>query len=816
MTEEESYRNVQSVIKYLRTLKNKFNVLLFDFRDPQTRIQLANLLCKNLINLFFLKKSKKEILERCDSIIGTKIHINSADDFKDGYAFFALLHFLTYSNIHFDIERDFRGIDFNNLKEKFRKANVPMIINENMFNYQEKTKENPIFYQLQFIFDELDHRAQTTKPSFVVVERLLKALKELQKVKTLSSHIYTISSRAKNESVKYHINSSINLTDFKKQSHYEKGHPKSLDYGLKDLRKLKNKEEERMANIDSVLNNGSDPLNYWNQSQNEFELIKDLKIENDLFYQDGLLNIKKETQIESKNAFKYPIDSSKVDYKSNLIDDLKKIKSQNVFKQKSIAKEEQEDLYKIYIYNEEQNKWEFNIKEFNRFGNDKGIYTNIVTHTAVRLVLFFNTKETDLITLNSKFLKKKYPNINDDQIFVYALTHDNVDSISYATPVFLFLHVPQKPKVKNITLIVTQIYSYLFSISNDQIFLLNEDIGPKPQLTVGLLDNLEPKIEATELIYNISKGLNIQTNATSNLIFLVDYDISLYDSKISEFLTNKGKFATSIKSKFPTIKIVPINCRSNLNFFHEILEDLPTNSQYLMSELSTILMSFPHYEISSLYLKIKAQPLIYHLKILERIIIDRFNKLILIDAANAYENLLDEFAFFTPKNDNEISEIYRLIIYPNLKEKSREILTQKLEKFSKSQIGILKKIVNKKIYWEPEQISVIQNSFFLFQKEAFYNYIIISRFGRIADLIYNDYGAQILRNQEKEDKTKIREIFNVFLLKIKKRQMEKEKDMKNDLIKSTKYVMKESEMIKDQEILIGVGQSLEDFIEQDF
>ena len=104
----------------------------------------------------------------------------------------------------------------------------------------------------------------------------------------------------------------------------------------------------------------------------------------------------------------------------------------------------------------------------------------------------------------------------------------------------------------------------------------------------------------------------------------------------------------------------------------------------------------------------------------------------------------------------------------------------------------------------------------MFQKEVFYNYIIISRFGRIADLIYNDYGAQILRNQEKEDKTKIREIFNVFLLKIKKRQMEKEKDMKNDLIKSTKYVMKESEMIKDQEILIGVGQSLEDFIEQDF
>ena len=94
LTDEESEQNIENVIQYLKTLKNKFKILLFDFKDQEKKISSALLLCKNLLNLFFIKKPRAEMLERANILIGSKISVEKVEDFSNGDAFYGLLHFL--------------------------------------------------------------------------------------------------------------------------------------------------------------------------------------------------------------------------------------------------------------------------------------------------------------------------------------------------------------------------------------------------------------------------------------------------------------------------------------------------------------------------------------------------------------------------------------------------------------------------------------------------------------------------------------------------------------------------------------------------
>ena len=180
--------------------------------------------------------------------------------------------------------------------------------------------------------------------------------------------------------------------------------------------------------------------------------------------------------------------------------------------------------------------------------------------------------------------------------------------------------------------------------------------------------------------------------------------------------------------------------------------------------------------------------------------------------------LLDEFTFFTPQNDNDFNQRYRTIIYNRIKESPNMIneLSNKLESASEELVSILNhNIIFTKLYWENHQISIIRNSYFLLLDEVFYNIIFICKFGRLADIIYQDL-HNILDKQKIKDQKKIESSFEKYIIKITERNKEVTKDLKKDIIKSTKYVMKETENLKDREVLVGIGQQLEDIIDQDF
>lgn len=142
-------------------------------------------------------------------------------------------------------------------------------------------------------------------------------------------------------------------------------------------------------------------------------------------------------------------------------------------------------LYKFFIYDEQNNKWEKNSFSIHSFLDDMKIPQ---LHINTSLVLFSNSSEKDLITLNSKLINCLFPKINEcDDIFVYALFGKSLALLKYninfsdemncsKKPIFLLLHVPEnKMKLNHISTIINQIYYFLSIICDIEIVVLNKD-----------------------------------------------------------------------------------------------------------------------------------------------------------------------------------------------------------------------------------------------------------------------------------------------------------------------------------------------------
>ena len=94
----------------------------------------------------------------------------------------------------------------------------------------------------------------------------------------------------------------------------------------------------------------------------------------------------------------------------------------------------------------------------------------------------FADKGKDLknIAINLKLLIGEYPDLDDDQIYIYGLGDrsfsSNIETNQMIKPIFLLLHVPEKmKKLPNISTIIFQIYSFLCFICDIEIVVLNKN-----------------------------------------------------------------------------------------------------------------------------------------------------------------------------------------------------------------------------------------------------------------------------------------------------------------------------------------------------
>ena len=414
------------------------------------------------------------MFERCAIILCTHDTLELSD-LHNYNVYIGLLHFLVKGNVHFNFTYFKSNFSDQDAEAFFNKAKIPMIINSSLMKCEFKNVSYPFYYQLQFIFDA-SHR---------ISECLLKGIYKLKKISIPSFKDIIQSLNAKTVSLKYRNSNIIQANEIQneKPENEEKTAPIINKFNKRYLK----------SKFYSSLNKLSD-----DEDKNIFE-----KEENDIFLIDVNSNFKYNNGILCENV------ESHNQSKEKWIDEMSKIeknvpksrrRSNAVIKKSSVTQSFlslnrskssfESKLYKIFYYDEKTNTWIFNSSVFNSFASEKMIN---VGSSQTPLVLFINSLESDVITINSKFINCLYPNFddeneeeeNDKQIFVYSFCDNTLTMLNYVVdfngknkasikPIFLSLHISKnKENLPNLDIIITQIYSFLFAICDLSIVVLD-------------------------------------------------------------------------------------------------------------------------------------------------------------------------------------------------------------------------------------------------------------------------------------------------------------------------------------------------------
>lgn len=182
-------------------------------------------------------------------------------------------------------------------------------------------------------------------------------------------------------------------------------HPTTFKDRFTKISNINQSQNEKVADQTPSEN----PQQFWNPE----ELLNDAHFDNGILILNGPKNDDKNYQKVDKNSFKKWNDTiNEIQKKA------KKQKSSNSKQQDSLnsqlsfnipQSQYQTKLYNIFYYNE--NKWFFDKYAFEEFSNDKKI-ADENAHTPI--VCYFDSKEEDLILINSNFINGNYPKFEPD------------------------------------------------------------------------------------------------------------------------------------------------------------------------------------------------------------------------------------------------------------------------------------------------------------------------------------------------------------------------------------------------------------------
>ncbi|KAK8839967.1 hypothetical protein M9Y10_031683 [Tritrichomonas musculus] len=798
-SEEESNENFESIIDYLIQEKKIFKVLLFDFKDPEKKESSSILLLQSLFDHFFIRENKERLLKRCDDLIGFVTPIKTVNDFKEINTFVYLLDFLLDGKLHW-LQKDKSKASYQDLIFKFKQAKVPLVINEDCIKEPEKN-ERYFYYQLQFYFDRLDYEIEMSRKWLFVVEKMYNSFTKITKLNKIDIKKITEKIKANQALSKYKLENSKNekmkqdlihsfLVSKKKGEHY------LLNTSIIELKKFKIEKEFNIDNKEDYVKKNIDSIGFWN--------INHVFMTQYSFY-NGLINVNFQKEIE-------------IDLLYKIKNDLDSFKLKEALLYPPIQSTNQHKLYKIFYFDEKKYKWTFNHIAFNLFTKDFNL-NSLNTY----LVLFFNSFFDELIDFNMNFIDGIYPPEEDDQIYVYALFYKCfINSKDDAKPIFLVPHVPKHKKIPQIELIMMQIYVYLYSISTVQIILLSR------------MQNFYAQLNSAKFIYEISKGLNIRLNLDTKLLLIQKDDRFIQEN---EHLIIKGDFYNIMKNLLPTMSLFPLNFNSNSDRLRNCLNNLTKTSKFFtFYDLSLKIKQFNFYEISNAYIQFKMMEITNKItknsgidldNLIQRIINERKNQLCHYQGDHNL-TLFNEFACFAPETDLKFVSRYQTILFSSLKDSKESIqitLEKELVKQAKSLFKNLENIVKHEVYLSKKEKTLIINTYMKHLDEAFYDCIFVSGYGRIADFLYrNKSYNEILEKQKKDDYNKIQVLFNKFSRSTKKKYGEEAKEdkiLKDDVVvehfgKTKGYVINEVENMKNIDVIVEVGQNIEDKIEQDF
>lgn len=158
--ENSELDNFNTVINYLNENNKAFRYSLFDFDDKSNISANIQWFSTTLLEQYFLKKSKKKIIQKASELIGEKILFSEIKKvFLFGKGFYKILGSNVNENNNY--------YDEDSLLLTFKKVDVPFIMDEDSLT---NVNNDYICFQLQLIFDKIIKPEENEKPKAEINE----------------------------------------------------------------------------------------------------------------------------------------------------------------------------------------------------------------------------------------------------------------------------------------------------------------------------------------------------------------------------------------------------------------------------------------------------------------------------------------------------------------------------------------------------------------------------------------------------------------------------------------------------------------------
>lgn len=740
--------------------------------------------------------------------------------------------------------------------------NIPQIIDESYLNHFNKKAPIAAFYQLQFIFNQLD------KSCFLIRfhEMFLNMTKLIKKIKVPKYENLAASIRSKNVSL---IIQHKRYSQFLKQKEIKESEgdeSKNDTLQEKATNPSKNIQYEMPIKFIDRYNRNiinkkiesyiKDVESFWNPSNEDYSINDEVLVNSKI--NEKNINI---DSIYSLDSMEF---STSEDYKSLFF---------KIPKQNSKAK-----LDKFFVY--KNNKWEMNLPVIEKFFNKK------IKNKKSPIVLISNSYEKNIISMMSNLIDTLYPDLDDDDIYVYAISSRTLNFLNYdiessdngsqIKPVFLILHVQNTTRIENIKAILDRIYMFLTMICDIEIVIFNEyyhhqidQINKLRQNYIELnekeknddesnenkriKDKIQKQIESQrnynaddnedddfddnekqdEIIniinnyFDVSQKQNEIININSMNNDFADIDTSLLNRKIYYiFLLNNEKLDINIK------KMKSSRHRKNLLYnlhgsedCYYINVDNPITYELFLQTLNESALKhdtryedfrkrlslFPLTQVCTRYIDMKNNKLKIEEDICRRIKILSKST---ISKVRLIKLLSNEINIIIPKFDKFCLEKCREAILNREKNVFNEILVKETEISSRNNLKYLSKIIDDQIYITPQMKVNYMNNHLNFLKEEFYSILKTMCDKNIFIQLYQD-NYYIIANQYDKDIKIINQMIGDIETRNAMSIRRKTVKLTYKLKSATNYTIRETENVREIKLMVEAG-CLKDAIDQDF
>ncbi|KAK8839805.1 hypothetical protein M9Y10_031513 [Tritrichomonas musculus] len=472
------YDKIDDILKFLATKDPIFNLLVFDFKRMKNYDSSIFTFCKNVLDCFFLTKNKKELLEMTSKIvfineqkIGKVEKIKNDLDFEKNLLFnwetyCKLVYFAYNKNLN-----DFNDDKIKNIKYYFKSKDIPMIIDERYFNDLPCIELSIFYYQIQFIFD--------------VIKREIK-LNSLEKGDTYNKADLDVAKKCQEE--RYNQFTIYQESNFAGGfSLKKKKSKKKIEKVIKNDRENIQKPQKFLERVskssdvedDDIENLDLSPDSYWDRIDND---------ESYAFENGVLFRLKKRR--ESLKSWNHIV--------SNYTKYITPNKTTKALFDSAPKSKQKSKLYKFFYYDEDDEKWKKNQASCDQFCRENRASS---WKAKLSVVLFFNSSEDDLISINSRLISSSFPVLDDNQIYVYGICEKPLSGLKFELtsekndlikPLFLLLHVPDSKKdLKDLKNIIYKIYYFLSMTCDIEIAVFNGEHYHEQLETLKEVNNLK-------------------------------------------------------------------------------------------------------------------------------------------------------------------------------------------------------------------------------------------------------------------------------------------------------------------------------------